>query len=141
MSVRKERVKRSIRRSLKLVPREELEQAVNEIVAEVDEVVESIPKEVKPGDVINGYKVAWTWGEMLKRFPIVTFTPEETIPLTWNGVRVQALSQIEMHVPQPFKAIYDQHRREMGRKVKIEGREGFDTTIALGAGALEPLRG
>ncbi len=140
MSVRGQRVKRQIKRSLKLVPKEELEKVVAEVVAEADEAIDSIPEGAKPGDVINGYKVAWTWSEMLKQFPIVTFTPEETIPLTWNGVKVQALAQIEMHVPQPFKMIYDQHRRELGKQTKIVGREGFDSTTSLGAGALEPLK-
>ena len=140
MSVRAERVKRQVKRSLKLVPREELERVVEEVASETEAVIDAVPEGSKPGDVVNGYKVAWTWSEMLKQFPVVTFTPEETIPLTWNGVKVQALAQTEMHVPQPFKMIYDQHRREMGKAASLSDRGEYINTIALGAGALEPLK-
>jgi len=137
-SIRAERVKRSVKRSLKLVPKEELEKVVEEVVSETDEALEVIPEGAKPGDVVNGFKVAWTYDQMLKNFPIVTFTPEETVPLTWNGVKVQALAMVEMHVPEPFKEIYDRHRREINKRLTLNNREGLITEIGIGLGALEP---
>jgi hypothetical protein len=140
MSKRAERAKRNIKRSLKLVPKEELERVVEEVNSEADDELDIVPEGKRPGDVVNGYKVPWTYEVMVKEFPIVTFTPEETIPLTWNGVKVQAYAQIEMHVPEPFKMIYDNHRREIGRKPSQTFKDGFINMIELGIGALEPLR-
>ena len=70
---------------------------------------------------------------MLKRFPIVDFVPDETIPLTWNGVKVQAHSGIEMHVPKPFYDLYNRHKREL-----LPKKAPFGVLVELGAGALAP---
>lgn len=65
-----------------------------------------------PGRRVKGQKTIWTYHDMVERFDIVDFTPEETIPLSWNGVKVQAYAGIEMHVPKPFYDLYNKHRRE-----------------------------
>jgi hypothetical protein len=44
------------------------------------------------------------------QFPTVTFTPEETVPLTFNGVTVQAHAGVPMTVQKCFKEIYDKKR-------------------------------
>jgi hypothetical protein len=53
---------------------------------------------------------------------------------------VQAFAQIMMHVPEPFKMIYEQHRREIGRKPSQALKEGYISTMELGIGALEPIK-
>ena len=73
------------------------------------------------------------WGQ------IVAFIPEKTVPLLINGVRVQALAGIEMHVPKAFKDIYDRSGRASREPVGAHLQQmGYDATVALGAGALEP---
>jgi len=143
MSVRSERIKRRVKRSLKQVPKEELQKVVEEVIDEADSELDEIvfPKGAQPGDVINGFKVGWTESELNKRFPIVKFIPEETIPITWNGIRYQCFAQVEMHVPEPVKEIYDRHRREQARATVNLEADGFVPIINLGAGALEPPKG
>lgn len=91
-----------------------------------------------PGKVVKGQKTIWTYGDMVERFPIVSFVPDETIPLTWNGVKVQAYSGIEMHVPKPFYDIYRQHKSEQMKSAKSLPDLGFESIVQLGAGALPP---
>lgn len=138
MSRRAESAKRKVKRALKLVPKEELERVVEEVAESAEAELDFIPEGSKPGDIVNGYKVGWTWTKMKETFPLVIFTPEETIPLSFNGVRVQAIAQVEMKVPEPFKRIYDQHRKEMAKIPQMGDKDGFVTTLGLGLGGLEP---
>lgn len=84
-----------------------------------------------PGKIVMGTKTAWTFRDMCERFPIVSFIPDETIPLTWQGVRVQALSGIEMHVPRPFYELYNRHKAELRPHKSPPG-----IVVELGAGGL-----
>lgn len=86
-----------------------------------------------PGKVVKGIKTIWTYNDMCARFPIVDFIPDETLPIIWNGVKVQAISGIEMHVPKPFCDIYKQRMARLRQKINIPG-----VVVELGAGALPP---
>jgi hypothetical protein len=44
------------------------------------------------------------------QFPTVTFTPEETVPLTFQGRTVQAYAGVPLTCPSCFKEIYDKKR-------------------------------
>lgn len=75
-----------------------------------------------PGTIYNlgqlsATKKRWQWRD-LAQFPQVTFTPNETIPVTWNGLMIVLQADLEMTVPEPFKQVYDEHKRalETGRQ-------------------------
>ena len=83
-----------------------------------------------PGRIVRGEKTSWTYQDMVKRFPIVSFIPDDTIPLTWNGVKVQAITGLEMHVPKPFYEIYQRRKASMRPQKAPPG-----IIVELGAGA------
>lgn len=84
-----------------------------------------------PGKKVKGQKTPWTYKDMCERFEIVAFIPDETIPLNWNGVKVQAFSGIEMHVPKPFYELYNSHKAALRPQKAPPG-----IVVELGAGAL-----
>lgn len=135
MVKKKERVKRKVKTELKRVmnpqeDREILEELLAEELSE-PEPMPAVAGDLEPGTIHHGLKVIWTYKKMCERFPIVSFVPEEHIPLTWNGVRVQAIANIEMHVPKPFYDMYIKHRRgvnlakELPPGVKVEAGAGM----------------
>jgi hypothetical protein len=131
----KERIKRKVKRDLHRARDPEV---AREILAEVLPEVETKAQEKAegrvPGRIVGGSKTGYTYSDLVKMFPIVTFTPLETLPLNFQGVRVQALSGVEMHVPSVYKEIYDRYMLGKTRNSKPEGIEGW---FAPGAGALE----
>lgn len=131
MPARKVRVKRKVKRNLALAMNP---QDAKEIVAELAAEVETLPEQVErvPGATIDGNKVIWTYNAMCEKFPVVPFIPEETIPLTWNGVRVMAVNTVEMHVPKPFYDLYMKHRRGVNIKQALPA----GITLEQGAGLL-----
>lgn len=135
---RKAIVKRVVQRDLRRASNAEEAQ---EIVAELEKEVEAKVQEFKgkriPGTIVGGTKVAYNYSDLVAMFPIVSFIPQETIPLTFQGVQVYAISSVEMHVPKCFKDIYDRHVREKSRPNKLP-EMGYFNTIELGAGALPP---
>jgi len=94
--------KDSLRDSLK----EQIEQAVTE--------VEESRKVRTPGRVINGQKVTWTFRDM-EQFKKVTFIPEETVPVTFNGLTYNLIADYEVTVPEPIFNIYREYRRKSRR--------------------------
>ena len=134
----KVRATRTATRALKRTESpEEAKEVLAEITAEVEQRILTHSEGRVPGQEVHGHKVAYNYQDLVKMFPIATFTPEETLPLTYQGVTVAALSGIEMHVPQCFKNIYDNHRR-MQREVHRLPDRGYIPEIGLGAGALPP---
>jgi len=88
----------------------------------------------QPGTIIGDTKVVYTYQDLEGMFSIVSFTPEETMPLTYQGVRVQALAGVEFAVPKCFKDIYDKTRRPKTQMKKELADMGIK--IDEGAGAL-----
>ena len=87
--------------------------------------------ERRPGKTVRGTKTAWTYNDMLERFPVVSFIPDETLPLTYQGVKHYCHAGIESHVPKPFYDIYNRRKRELQPKNPPPG-----ILVELGAGAL-----
>ena len=137
MALKKTRVKRRVTQALRrsMTP-EDAQEVIAEVAIEVQQKVETQPKIRTPGSIVAGSKVAYTYQDLCKMFPIVTFTPEETIGLTFQGIRVQALEGKEMHVPKCFKNIYDQHRAAMRYGARGMPQVGYVNVEELGAGAL-----
>lgn len=72
---------------------------------------------LRPGETKNPGTVAeltreWTIRDFAS-FPVKTFTPNETIPLTVNGVTCYVFADQECSVPEPFYSVYQEHRRWM----------------------------
>ena len=136
MVVKNARVKREVKRTLrKARTPEDVTEVLSEIKGEIEERAEVTPKERIPGMVVGGAKVPYTFKYLCKIFPMVQFTPEETVGLTYQGVRVQALSGRELTVPLCYKTIYDQHRHPKGN---LEELKSLGINVELGAGALPP---
>ncbi len=137
-TVRAKSVKKSLRRTLRRVPNPaEAKELLEDLTQEAEKKVEEAPEGRVPGLAIGDTKTSWTYNDCVEKFPIVTFTPEETIPLIFNGVRVQAIEGYEMHVPKCFYTIYQQHRAMLRKPKTLPGSEqGYIPEIGPGAGAL-----
>ena len=132
----KRRVKRETRRAMTPL---EAKEAVAEVAQEMDDgikpAITSLESGRQPGSIIGDTKVIYTYNDLVRMFPIVDFVPEANVPLTFQGVKVQAYAGVEMHVPKCFKDIYDKSRRrnpEMRRELRDMGihiEEGAGTTI------------
>ena len=137
-NLRKAHAHKEVEKAVKKLDSGEVKELAQEIIKAGEEIEKEEEKGRVPGKTIKGYKVGYTYADLCKIFPIVSFTPEETVPLTWNGVTVQALEGIEMHVPQCYKTLYDNHRQALRLAGKSLPNREFENMIALGAGGLEP---
>ncbi len=138
MATRKASVKRKALRDLKRATTPvEAQEIIEELKADIDPRAESFEGR-KPGVIVGGTKVGYTYPGLCEQFPIVTFTPEETIKLTFQGITVQAIAGMEMHVPQCFKELYDNHRKALRNVGGALPNLGFYNLVELGIGALPP---
>ena len=128
------RTKRRVKKALQRARDPEVAmEALEEIVPEIQKEVETKVEGRVPGQKIGGNKTPWTEADLNEKFPIVPFTPMETIPITWNGVRYQCFAGHEMHVPSVIKEIYDRYIKNKSReKVAPDG-----ITVWRGAGGLQ----
>jgi hypothetical protein len=75
--------------------------------------------DLAPGQVKNRGTLAertrdWTMhdvNELIKKgeMPLVRFTPNESLPLTWNGLQIYVIANEECEVPRCFYDIYKEH--------------------------------
>lgn len=91
-----------------------------------------------PGKKVAGTKTMWTKKDIADRWPVVTFVPEETVKVTFQGVIYQLLAGAENHVPQVIRDQYYMCKRQERMAGKSLPETGYVTTIDLGAGALPP---
>ncbi len=140
MKVKATRVKRKVERDLKRVRTPEEAMEIAERASEVArQRVLDEPETRVPGLTIAGAKTSWTKRDLEEKFPLVTWTPEETIPLCFNGVHYQAFMGFEWVTPSCIKSIYDNHRKvkmQQGallQQANIQG--GFQL---IGEGGLPP---
>ena len=103
----------------KLSPRDYPELAANPVVQEFLDQIEETHIDRHPDDppgtiynagALGATKKRWQWRD-LQDFPLATFTPTETIPITWNGLELILVADLEMTVPKCFKDVYDERRR------------------------------
>ncbi len=136
-STKAKRTKRQVKSTIrKVLDPQETKVLLNEIIEEVEQKIEEKPKGRVPGLTIGSSKTPYTYKDLDGMFPAVTFTPEETIPLTYQGVSVQALSGWEMCVPECFKRVYDNHRREKRQFSKTLKEANMEDLGVLPAGGI-----
>ena len=58
-------------------------------------------------------KQPWTMGEIEKVFSLIEYTPDETVPVTWNGVSIQCFAGVSQLMPTCFKDIMEDRKRRM----------------------------
>ena len=126
--------------------------------------------DVPPGTIIDKGKPTerikdWTERDLAKSgMQIVSFTPMETIPVVWNGLRCQLIAGEEITTYKCFKDVYDEHifetrfadahkrwlfqqqqglpHPDMANPDGIRARAtGSGGTLAIGAGLFEPGAG
>ena len=73
--------------------------------------------DLRPGQIANKGTLAerardWTWGDVTEMAK-VKFTPNENIPITFNGLTLYLREDQEVEVPRPFYDIYREHRRAL----------------------------
>ncbi len=96
----------------------ELQKTAQIAVAELAEKVaeeQDANQDRIPGKVIRGVKTPWTVKDMDKAYGIVTFTPDETIPITVSGIKFQLFDGMEITCPGIVKVVYDDYRRRTKR--------------------------
>ena len=76
--------------------------------------------DLKPGEVKNKGTLAerereWNYKDLQDpgQFKQVTFTPAETVPITWNGLSFQLVADEEITVPEPIWNVYREHREAL----------------------------
>ena len=82
---------------------------------------------VKGGKTVTR-KRAWTWDDLKKdkvRFPETRFTPERTVPVTWNGLNVQFVAGETVTVPEVFVGIYMESLKDTHRALNSPFRVGI----------------
>ena len=87
-------------------------------------------------------KVPWTQQDILDRYPMVTWTPSETIPITFGGHTIQVYADEPIRTPCIFETIFRQHReatKQQGAENIKALRDNFgnDVSVAAGWGAHE----
>ena len=126
-----------VKEAAKEAAREALEIAFNE-------AEEEFYGDKPPGTIVdlhkpNARKIPYTRAWLEKNYPMVSFIPDETVPVNWNGIKYQLISGEEINVPLPIKGIYDDTRRlqsRMGRN-RFVTQTGDVISVSPGAGALE----
>ena len=73
--------------------------------------------DLRPGGVVAKGTLAersrdWAWRDV-NDMPRITFTPAESIPITFNGLTLYLVEDQECEVPRPFYDIYMEHRRAL----------------------------
>ena len=71
--------------------------------------------DLQPGQIANRGTLAerereWSYRDM-GQFPAKTFIPDETVPVTWNGLMYQLRSGEEVTVPEPIYNVYRDHKK------------------------------
>ena len=113
--------------------KEQIRQEAQDAIAQlVDEAIEETTGERVPGKIVKGLKTPWTAKDIERVFPLCEFTPEETIPVTYQGVKYQLFSGVSMVTPTIIRDIYLEHRRKMRRV----GSELAGRGVEIAAGAL-----
>ena len=136
-TVRAKRTKRKVKATIrKVIDPQETKDLLEELVEEAEQKIEEKPTGRVPGLTIGSTKTIYTYQDLEKMFPYVSFRPEETIPLTFQGVKVQCFAGFEMHVPKCFKDIYDNHRREKGRHAETLREANMEDLGVLPAGGI-----
>ena len=125
-------------------PKSKLRDAVREVIEEIVVEEEEVAAEgLRPGMIVDrgkpsARKVPWTEKAMRETYLEVTFTPEETVPVTVNGVRFQLISDRPATVPSVVRDIYDEHRKARRSQSKVIMTSSGPVNVLPGAGALEP---
>ena len=75
-------------------------------------------KDLQPGQVANKGTVVerereWTWADVNATFALKTFTPDESLPLTFQGLTLHIFSGEECTIPECFYEIWRQHKYAM----------------------------
>ena len=89
-----------------------------------------------PGKVVHGQKTSWTLGDIEKIFPVVEFTPDDTVNITWNGVSKQLIAGVSQLMPTCFRDLYLETKRRTRAKKDIVVSTG-KIQVDIGAGAFE----
>ena len=136
--VRKELTRRKIRRAIHKLPSEGKRELLEEVLS-ITPALDTAKEALRPGEHIESdRKKSWTYKDM-EQFPRVQFMSEETVLVTWNGLRYQLITGAVHDLPLPIRDAYFNHRKELrdaGKSLPTD--TGFVTEVFLGAGALEP---
>ena len=135
------------KRSVGSDSRVEAKEALRELYEEVEGEIEERKKRTvgrQPGEIVDRgkpseHKEPWNLADIEKAFPQITFTPEETIPVTFQGHTWYLQTDNTVTVPSVIKGIYDEHRRLNRRTPTVLITPGGDAVhVSPGVGALEP---
>ena len=97
----------------------------------------------RPGDYIFDkegrpfHKIPWTAQDVKDNYPMVKWTPAETMPITFNGHTIQVNAFEEIETPSIFCDIYKQHLEATRHQAEdnAEGlRQHFGNEITVGVG-------
>ena len=81
-------------------------------------------------------KVPWTHKKCEEAFGIVEYTPDETLPVTYNGVRVMCFAGLPMLMPGCHKAILERRKQK-----KQSGQRGNRDLQRIGVEDMGVLTG
>jgi len=135
-SVRGVIAERQVTRKLKGVDPEETKLIAEALIEQSEKEMESRREERVPGRVVGKFKTAFTLKDLEDIHGITSFTPEETVAFTIQGVERQFLAGVECLVPRCFKIAYDLRKQNM-LKTNTLPETGYQNINQPGAGTFE----
>ena len=94
------------------------------------------PSDRTPGQIINGMKVPYTRHDLDRIYGIVEFTPDDTIPVTVQGIRYQLFAGVTMSAPKIIQKTYEDYKRQLRKG--SDALRNLGVSVDAGAGALPP---
>lgn len=136
---RKVRAKRDVKNAVRKVDVNSAVDILAEAVALAEKKAEDAPRVRTPGATVEGSKIPFTEKDLIDIHGLYTFIPDDTRPITIQGVRVQLLKGYEITTAKCFYNYYQQCKREEDAAAySLPKDTGFETLINVGGGALEP---
>ena len=119
---------------------EKLKQAVEDVLQEVvkEDATERIPGMILDAGKLTTHKLPYKRSDLERIYPMLTFTPEETIPITLQGITYQLEADKPITVPSAIKDIYDNYRKSRRQSAGVLMTAYGPVNVQPGVGALEP---
>jgi hypothetical protein len=123
--------------------KQDLQRMARSVGVEVEEVDTSIPGTKVDKYLPTARKIPFSLQWFKDKYEMVEITPEETVPVTINGVRIQFETDKTITVPAPFASEYHRYRQQMRNVARSGLKAGSvlpDGVVGIipGAGGLTP---
>ena len=132
--VRKALADKKVKDAVRNLSIEEAQEVLDRAVREAES--KPSPSDRTPGLIINGMKVPYTRHDLDRIYGIVEFTPDDTIPVTVQGIRYQLFAGVTMSAPKIIQKTYEDYKRQLRKG--SDALRNLGVSVDAGAGPLPP---